>query len=136
MSWRLKQTRRRRKISGRPRAAPFRSTRNSRRAATAEVQLRSELEAVRARLEEGDDELAKRDDQCVQLAQEPDDARAEGEGHDAAEQTRLALAVAEEERDARVAEERRLMNWRELWKNETTAWTATSADGAAEPCEV
>ena len=74
----------------------------------AERQLRSELEAVRARLEEGDDELAKRDDQCVQLAQELDDARAEGEAAaDVAEQTRLALAVAEEERDAaRGAEER------------------------------
>ncbi len=73
-----------------------------------ERQLRSELEAVRARLEEGDDELAKRDDQCVQLAQELDDARAEGEAAaDVAEQTRLALAVAEEERDAaRGAEER------------------------------
>jgi len=63
---------------------------------------------VRSRLEEGDDELAKRDDQCVQLAQELDDARAEGEAAaDVAEQTRLALAVAEEERDAaRGAEER------------------------------
>jgi len=73
-----------------------------------ERQLRSELEAVRSRLEEGDDELAKRDDQCVQLAQELDDARAEGEAAaDVAEQTRLALAVAEEERDAaRGAEER------------------------------
>ncbi len=44
----------------------------------AERQLRSELETIRARLDEGDDELAKRDDQCVQLAQELDDARAEG----------------------------------------------------------
>ena len=58
-------------------AAPFRLN-GTAAARDAERQLRSGLEAVRARLEEGDDELAKRDDQCVQLAQELDDARAEG----------------------------------------------------------
>ena len=74
----------------------------------AEGQCRSELEALRSRAGEGDAELMKRNDECAALAQELDDARAEGEAAaDVAEQTRLALNVAEEERDtARQAEER------------------------------